>query len=410
MIKATFIIFLYYAMYSRGGGLLGLSGGLTASFLSFVLFFLSIGYSIYYKQQFIISQLAGLIILFLIFIALTPILSTFVYDFHPGVSLRLMIEVAVIGFIFLAVYNFIRSGVITPKFFLYALAIVGFVAALQTLGNLVGRTNIYRIRSSIGGVNYLGNTYAMCAIIWMMILYRATLLNSSNRKLRIIQLFCFMTVFTAMLVTGTRSAVIGFLIGLIAFVTFGVLARDRRKYFLLSVGVIVLAVFVLSLQFDLSGLWNRYTTSEIVRMAEIRYNLYSRSVTDLTIGEFLVGRPDLYIFGSGQSGSRMVNTHNLFLSLIRYHGIHVFVLFIVLLSVIAVNYLKLFKIRKEQPALRLAESSIIILLIMALVYTMFSGGRPTRAFSFFVALGYMAGYLELLKSVRSQDEYNKMIL
>lgn len=409
MIKATFIVFLYFAMFSRGGGLLGLSGGMTASVLSFVLFFLSIGYSIYYKKQFVISQLAGLIILFLIIIALTPILSTFVYDFHPRVSLRLMIEVAVVGFIFLAVYNFIRSGVITPKFFLYALAIVGLIAALQTLGNLVGRTNIYRIRS-VGGVNYVGNTFAMCAVVWMMILYRSTISNSTNLKLRIVQFLCFFVVFVAMLITGTRSATIGFMIGLMALVMFGMSARDRRKYILLSVGFIVITIFILSLKFDLSGLWDRYTFSRIMRMAEIRFILYSRSVTDLTLGEFLVGRPDLYIFGSGESGSRMVNTHNMLLSLIRYHGIQVFILFIVLLSVIAVNYYKLHGARKDKPALRLPESSIIILFIMALVYTMFSGGRPTRAFSFFVALGYLAGYFELLKNVRTQDEYKKMIL
>ncbi|MCC5943253.1 MAG: hypothetical protein JJU37_17045 [Balneolaceae bacterium] len=408
-VKLVFLVFLYYAMFSRDQGLFGLSGGMAAAFMSFSLFIFSIIYSLYFRNQFIISQLVALTILLLGFIAVTPIISTFIFDLNPRVSLRLMFEIAVVGFIFLAVYNMIRSEIITPKYFLYALAIVGVVAGLQTIVNLVGEIAIRRV-SSIGGVNYIGNTFAMSAVIWIMIYYRQSLENKINRKFGAMIVLCFTIIFIAMLITGTRSAVIAFMLGLMFLMLFGMKRQDVKKYLIIISVFVFASITILAINFDLTRLFERYTMEQIIRMVNIRLDLYARSVTDLSLVEFLVGRPDLYIFSSGQSGERLVNTHNLFLSLIRYHGIFVLIIFISLLLAITANYLKLYSSRRKDFKSRFTESSIVVLLIMVLVYTMLSGGRPTRAFSFFVILGYLAGYFELIKNVHSNEKYQKMII
>jgi hypothetical protein len=391
-------------------GLLGLSGGMTASFLAFIIFSLSIVYTFYVKESFVISQLVALTLVFLAFIALSPLIPFFFFDLNGTTVLRLSIEVGVVIFIFIGTYNFVRTKVISPKFLLYTIAILGLITALYTLSSLIGRASVHRLRS-VTGVNYLGNIFAICAIIWLMILNRNTLGVGNNFKKRtIIKFFCFFFVFLTMMLTGTRSAAIAFFSGILALQFFGIKSKNFNRYAFFVLVLISALLLILSTQVDFSSLFYRYTLEELSRMAYIRFSIYAESVTDLTLVELFTGRPDLYIFTSGQDGDRMVNTHNLFLSLIRYHGVTALILFVILLAAVTLNYLKLYKKNKKITAFRFTESSTIIILVIALVYSMFSGGRPTRTFILFISLGYMAGYLELLKNVNSIKEYKKMIL
>lgn len=408
IIKVVFVLFLYFSMFSRKFGILGFSGGMTAALFSVVIFSLSILVSYYLKEDFVISQLAALTIIFLVILGITPIVSSFFYDIQSGIIIRLLAEVAVVVFIFLATYNFIRSKVISPRFFLYTIAILGSIAALITLRDLIGAI-VVRRTGNISGVNYVGTTFGMSAITWVMILYSNTL-SQRTKKMTSLKVIAFIIVFFGMLFTGTRSATIAFFIGLILLQVFGIKSKKFKKYLILLTLVLGLIITIIALNIDLSRLWDRYSIDQVLRMAIIRFNIYASSVTDMTLLEFFVGRPDLYIFHSDLTGARFINTHNLFLSLIRYHGIFVFILYIALLFVIIKNYLKLNFIHKNQPLYRVSESSIIVLFAMALVYTMFSGGRPTRAFSLFITLGYFVGYFELLKNVKTVDEYKKMIL
>lgn len=408
-IKVTFILFLYYALFSRYNGLLGLSGGMTASFLSAVLFGFSVLHTFLIKEKFIVSQLAFLTILFLILLGLSPVLAIYFLNLDPSVIMRLLAEIIVVSFIFFSTYNFIRTKVISPKFFLYALALIAVYAAFQSLVDLVGAIAARRI-SALGGVNYVGNTLAMSTVVWIMVLYSNTFKDQTNKLLTLSKFGGFVLVFLAMLLTGTRSATVGFMMGFLILQIFGIKSKKFKKYLLVSVLLLAGVIFIVALNIDLSRLWARYTMDEVLRMAMIRFNIYASAVIDMTFLEFMFGRPDLYIFSSDLSGGRLINTHNLFLSLIRYHGIFVFIISIVLITAIVISYLKLYFARAGQPRFRFTESSIIVLFSMALIYTMFSGGRPTRAFSLFISLGYLAGYFELLKSVRSSEEYKKMIL
>lgn len=409
-IKIAYVVFLYYSMYSRAEGLLWLSGGMTAALMSAGIFFLSIVYSFYLKENFVVSQLVFTILIFFTLVAITPIISALIFDISTGVILRFIMEIGVVVFIFLATYNFIRAKIISPKFFLYALAFLGFIAALTLLQSLIGATHVWRVRTSIGGVNYIGTTIGMSTIAWIMILYSNTFEERGDKKFNKLKMVAFILTLFAMILTGTRSAAIGFFVGLSALLFFGFRRKNLKKYLLTSVGCVGFVVLIFVMNFDISRLLDRYTIDQLVRMANIRFTIYALAVTDLTLLEFLFGRPDLYIFSSGMDGSRLVNTHNILLSFIRYHGIFVFTFFVMLLFAVFFNYLKLYKKNKNLPLFRFTESSIVVLLAMAIVYTMFSGGRPTRAFSLFVALGYFAGYFELLKNVESVEEYKKMIL
>jgi hypothetical protein len=389
-------------------GLLGLSGGMTAAFLSAAIFTLSIVISFYLRENFVISQLAALTIIFLAILGVTPIVSSFFYDIQSVIILRLLAEVAVVVFIFFATYNFIRIKVISPRFFLYSIAVLGLLASLVTLKDIIG-ANVIRRVATISGVNYVGTTFAMSAITWMMIIYNDTFTKSTSKKITTIKIASLTLVFFAMLFTGTRSATVAFIVGLIILQLFGMKSKKFKKYIIVIALILVFLITIIAFNVDLSRLWSRYSFEQLQRMAMIRFNIYASSVTDMTLLEFFVGRPDFYIFSS-DDGARMINTHNLFLSLIRYHGIFVFILCVALLLVMLINYFKLNLVHKNQPLYRITESSIIVLFSMALVYTMFSGGRPTRAFSLFIMLGYFAGYFELLKNVESVEEYKKMIL
>src|SRR5690625_7468242 len=113
-------------------------------------------------------------------------------------------------------------------------------------------------------------------------------------------------------------------------------------------------------------------------MAAIRFDIYARSVTDLTLIDFLFGRPDFYLFSSGDPG---VNPHNVFLAVIRYNGLIPFILFMIIFGLICFEYLRVYLLHRNKPLYREAESTIIALFVMLTFYAVFTGCNFAYFFS-----------------------------
>src|SRR5690625_7891161 len=65
----------------------------------------------------------------------------------------------------------------------------------------------------------------------------------------------------------------------------------------------------------------------------------------------------------------------------------------IIFGLICLEYLRVYLLHRKEPLYRAAESTIIVLFVMITIYAVFSGGRFTRSFAFYVIMGYAVGYL-----------------
>lgn len=405
-VKPLFVVFIYYGMFSRFSGLLGLGGGMTAALVSGCLFGIAAIHLLIYNDKPALSLLAAIILCFFIILALFPLMSSFIYNMGISHIFRFTFEIVITFFIFFSFYYFIREGILTPKFFLYAVAILGTIASYQLMMTVLDMENLRRVRG-LGGLNYIGNTFAVSTIAYIIILYGTDYKGWKKTGL----IFGLVVVFMTMIFTGTRAAVIAFVAGILLFQLYGMKSKKFKKYMLVFGLVLMIPILILALNIDMTLLLYRYSYDELMRMAIIRFDIYYSAVADLTLVEFLFGRADLSaIDDSLDISERYLNPHNVFLSMIRFNGIFSFLLFFGIWVVIYLMYFKIYAKRKYFPRYRVMEATIIIFLTMSFINVMFSGGKFTRNFYMYIALGYAVGYIDLLKTVRSPKEYLKMIL
>lgn len=403
-VKPAFVLLIFFGFYSRTEGLLGLSGGQLSVVVSFGLFVLSVFHLLFINKKAKVSQFTWFIILFFVISGLIPLITAYIFVADPARIFRFSIEIGITFFMFFSIYYFIKEKIISIKFFLFSLAILGFIASFPLLYNIIGAVRIRRV-GGLGGSNYLGSSYAIAAISWVFILYLTTYRTVSFKK-RYAYYFCLFITLLALLLTGTRAAAVAFMVGLMMFQILGMKSRKFTKYLFGVVVIFVGLLLYLSMYVDLSLLVDRYSYEQLSYMAAIRFDIYARSVTDLRIVDFLFGRPDFYLFTDSDRG---VNPHNLFLAIIRYNGLIPFLMFIVIFGVILYKYLMLYMVHKSKSELRAVESTIIILFTMILIYTVFSGGRFTRSFAFYIILGYSVGYFELLSKLKTYSDYRQLI-
>ena len=409
-VKPAVVLMIYFGFFARQQGFLGLGGGMITALLSFALMLFCGYHFLFVEKKQNISQLATGISIFFIIIALTPFLSAFVFDGNPKAIFRFSFEVGVAFFLFFSFYYLVRVKIITPRFFIYSIALMGAFAAFQVIFSLVGVSQLRRLYIGLGSVNYTANAFTICFVAWIAILYKDYIFENVNKSRLFVYLFISFIVFLIIILSGTRSAAIAFIIGLALFQYFGMKSKKVNKFILYLLIVVVLFFIYLSTRIDLTFFLDRFTYNQIARMAMIRLNLYAMSITDLTLFELLIGRPDLYTFSDGGSGSRLINTHNFILSIIRYNGILSFILVIFLGLTIVITYLKSFSVRKFLPRIRLTEATIIVFITIVFIYSMFSGGRMTRMFSFYIIIGYSIGYFDLMKSYSYHKQYKKFVL
>lgn len=407
IVKPLFVIFVYFGMFARTSGMFGLSGGMITVLVSFGLFALACIHMFLISNRNSVSPLAFLIIIFFAVSAFTPLVSGFIYNERMIHVLRFVIELGICFGMFFSVYYFVREGVISPKFVVYSFAILGCISALQIFSGIFGLSSYVRLGREIGGLNYIGNTIAVSAVCFMMIL-NAKKFQSSKK---FIGVTLFLIVFLTLIMTGTRAGFIAFLAGLFLYQVFGIKSRKLTIYAIAFALLIVIAIIILSFYVNLNFLLQRYTYEELSKMAMIRFNLFYSSVADLTLVEFLFGRADLSaIDKSLVSVSRYVNPHNVFLSLIRFTGLIPFILFFAAFVVLFLNYFKIYYYHRQNARFRIMETTIIIFLALSFINVMVSGGKFTRNFYLFFAIGYAIGYIDLLKRVDSEKEYSELIL
>lgn len=403
-IKPLFVVFIYFGMFSRSVGVGGLTGGMTAVLLSAALFGIAVIHMLFFSKEKGFSALAYLMVVFFFVAAITPFISALIYNVRIVHIFRFVIELGISFAIFYFVYYFVREGIITPKFIIYCFVILGGIAALQLLAT-VGSMENWRRLSDLGGTNYLGNTFAVSAFTYVMVLY-ATDFKASKKALTVV---FFVIVFITLLLTGTRAGLLVFLIAIFLYQILGIKSKKFNRYIFVFGFLILIALVILSFQVNISRLFDRYSYENLQRMVSIRYSLYYGSVADLTFLEFLIGRADLSVLESLEV-ERFINPHNVFLSLIRFNGILPFLILFTVFVILPINYFKIYKLHYKKDRFRIMETTMIIFLAMSFVNVMASGGRFTRNFFLFFTIAYFIGYIDLLRSNPKVEKYKKMIL
>ena len=409
-VKPAVVLMIYFGFFARQQGFLGLGGGMITALLSFSLMLFCGYHFLFVEKKQNISQLATGISIFFIIIALTPFFSAFVFDGDPKAIFRFSFEVGVAFFLFFSFYYLVRAKIITPRFFIYSIAFLGAFAAFQVIFNLIGISQLRRLTIGLGSINYTANAFTICLVAWVAIIYKDYVFESVNKSRLFVYLFVSFIVFIIIFLSGTRSAAVAFIIGLAMFQLFGMKSKKVNMMIIFLLILTVLFIIYLSTRIDLTFFLDRFTYNQIMGMTMIRLNQYAMSITDLTFFELLIGRPDLYTFSDGGLNPRLINTHNFILSIIRYNGILSFILVIFLGLTIVITYLKNFSIRRYLPRIRLTEATIIVFLTIVFIYSMFSGGRITRMFSFYIIIGYSIGYLDLMKSYSYKKQNKKFVL
>jgi hypothetical protein len=403
-VKPLFLLFIYFGMYSRFEGFPGLTGGQTTVLLTFGIFCFTLFHKFIIRGDFKLTVLTVFIALYFVLSGVLPLLSWLVFQTDPVRILRYSIEIGVTFAMFFSVYYLIKERIISLRFFIYSFAILGAIASFQLLVSLFQEIRVMRL-SGLAGLNYLGNSFAMAAFTWMMVMYGMEKDKTMWMK-RYAVYFGFFVVMLALLLTGTRAALISLAVGLFLYQYMGMKSKNFKKYVFYTSIVFALIIGIIAMNVDLSLLWRRFTWEQLVRMANIRFGIYANSIIDLTIMDFLFGRPEMYLFSDEDP---FINPHNHFLAIIRYNGIFLFIMSVFVFVALLYKYLALYSLHKNNDRCRTFESSILILFVMVLIYTLFSGGRITRSFSFYIALGYAAGYLALFRNLNSYKEYKEMI-
>ena len=407
IIKPLFLLFIYYGMFSRISGLLGLTGGMTAVLITFALFSLACIHMFLLTDNNRISVLAFLVVIFFLSAIFTPLVSGFIYNERMSHILRYVIELGVSFGIFYFTYYCVRERLISPKFIIYSFVGIGIFTSLQIFATIFGMSNIYRIGGDLGGLNYIGNTLAVSTILYIYVLNA----KQFEKFKKFVAVFFFMIVFLSLFFTGTRAGFIAFVAALMLYQIFGIQSRKFTKYAVIFTLLIVSVLIIIWTQIDLKFLFQRYTYDSLKGMALIRFNIYYNSVADLTFAEFMFGRADLASMHDSLRGTeRYINPHNVFLSLIRFNGIFPFLIFFSLFVILSANYLKIYFRHRHKPRYRIFETTIIVFLSISFINVMLSGGKFTRNFFLFFALGYAVGYIDMLRRVKSEEEYSELIL
>jgi len=406
IVKPLFVFLIYFGLYSRTFGFFGYSGGMLSVYISFSLFIFSLLHFFFYNKELVLTQFTWIICLFFFFSGVTPLLSAFIFNAPPTLVLRFSIETAVTFFMFFSVYYFVREGIISPKFFLYSIAILGFLVSVQLLVNIFDMVRVRRVRT-LSGLNYMGNSFAMAVFSWIVIMYYANI-NKERSLIKWINYFCFIFTVLSLLLTGTRGGLVALVFGVILFQAFGIKSKKFNKYVFISLIGIFFSILLIAINVDLSLLFSRYSYADISRMAGIRFEIFYLSLFDYSITELVFGRPDLYLFGD--SGvERAINSHNIFLGYIRYNGIFSFILISLILFFIISKYLIIYKLHKNNERFRVIESTILVLISIVMIYALLSGGRITRSFAFYIVLGFAVGYFEIFRNLNSYEDYKKLI-
>ena len=205
-VKPLFLLFIYYGMYSRFEGFPGLTGGQTTVLLTFGIFCFTLFHKFIIRNDFKLTVLTVFIALYFVLSGVLPLLSWLVFQTDPLRILRYSIEIGVTFAMFFSVYYLIRERIISLKFFIYSFAILGAIASFQLLVSLFQEIRVQRL-SGLAGLNYLGNSFAMAAFAWMMIIYGMVKEETVWIK-RYAVYFSFFVVMLALLLTGTRAALI----------------------------------------------------------------------------------------------------------------------------------------------------------------------------------------------------------
>ena len=368
IIKPLFVAFLYFSMFSRFEGVGGLTGGMTAVLLSAALFGIAVVHMLLFSKKKGFSALAYLMVVFFFVAAITPLISALIYGVRVNYLFRFVIELGVNFAMFYFIYYFIREGIITPKFIIYCFVILGGVAALQLIVSIGSMENWSRLRG-LGGLNYVGHTFAVSAFSYLMVLYYS---SDFSKLKKAFTFFSFVIVFLTLILTGTRAGFLVFLLAIFLYQILGIKSKKFNRYLFVFGFVLVIAILILSTQVNLSRLFERYSYDMLEVMVSIRYNLYYGSVADLTFIEFLVGRADLSVLDSAGAveSERFINPHNVFLSLIRFNGLLPFLIFFSVFAILPISYYKIYKLHYKNDRFRIMESTMIIFLAMTFINVM----------------------------------------
>ena len=242
-------------------------------------------------------------------------------------------------------------------------------------------------------VNHIGHAMSIACMISV---YRATTSWQThhgivNRRF-VIHVICSVLTFTAMILTGSKAALLGFL--LFAALLLTTFRRVRAKQ-LIVISIIALvagsAIFVHSESGKYDALKDRFSQERLAAAFDDRAESYSRALENVRAQDMLFGMPWRYSLLNNTDG--IPYPHNILLSFLLHLGVLPALL---LLLIILRNYARL-------AAIVINRSNQLLAVTMLAIYSMvvqymMGGGRITRVMTIFVVFGIVERYLSAHRS------------
>jgi len=310
--------------------------------------------------------------IYLLLVWFNTLFGIFVYRQPLLPAIYVPLEITMNILLMYIFYYAVKKGMIETKkifaFYVFAAAIISIMMIIRYFQMPTFR----RFKEFGTSVNFLSNSLsiAMVMVVYNLIVQRLV----KGSIIRDIALLSIISM--GLFLTGSRSGVLSFAIGLI------VILFDKNKFsmkkmviLVISIAVIILAINYFLIDEKMKMLLERYTLTFIRESG--RLELWVESFNGITASSLFLGRPWLYeVYGIGS-----VHPHNYFISLIRYTGVFPCIIFIY----------EIMKLYFGKKAMVIENKRLYVsLLLVILVYASVSGNF-TRIMTMFIIIGMIKG-------------------
>lgn len=332
--------------------------------------------------------------IFFFFLWIISLLISIVFRSEGGL-IRFVLEVSLNITIYLACYYVICSRQVDLKMLQTVILWTGLPLVAVYIITMLDMDTIRRIKG-FGAVNHLGHSFAILGTISLYQLY-----NSRNKRSMAAWSIIFLLFFSVMILTGTRSAIAGFILAA------GMLLASRGfmpfiKYSLVITIMIGALVLILPQVKNVSLLSARFAPDQIVFNSGSlgkRMAIWHSTVEQITLKGFFVGLPDFYDAAvDNVVDIEYRNPHNLWLSLLFYNGV---IVLICSLYALLRTIRKCWTLLPRSPGNRHDDMILVLsLFLITLVYASLSG-QYTRIMTIFVFWGVIDAMYVVRQTSRS---------
>lgn len=320
-----------------------------------------------------------------VFFILNPLFSILVFQQELYPSVLIIFELLLNIVLYYVFYIIVSRGYLQVKSIFITLILVSTMISIYMIIEVSGLDNFRRFVFFSTGANLLANSLSIVSFILLYWLFKR-----SSLKYIILKIIILSINLIALVLTGSRSGLIAFMIASIIFII-GINYKTNLRNTLIFFSFLFISIITMILFFDDSNsfhlLFSRFDLSNISLTETGRTSLWIQALSYVDSSNVFIGSPWLYeVYEIGS-----IHPHNFFISILVFTGLIPLVLMIISLLRSNINLLFLKEISVQNRLF------YFLLLLIPILYASVSG-HFTRIYTIFVILGIIDGIIWLNKN------------